>query len=112
MLSLYSSPDIAIVTAGRGGLGRRLVGEPVYIPHIRGEAFFRGLVRIGEPGGGLGSWCVSSGVFAVGGVCVGEGFHGPEYTTGCGGVDVIPQPVGILAKRIYLGLCNEAFGGT
>jgi hypothetical protein len=45
---------------------------------------FAGLVGIGEPGGGLGIRCLSSGAFAVFEVYFGEGFHGGKYAAGCG----------------------------
>jgi len=45
---------------------------------------FAGLVGVREPGGGLGSRCLSSGAFAVFEVYFGEGFHGGKYAAGCG----------------------------
>jgi hypothetical protein len=59
----------------------------------------RGRLRIGEPCGGGGSWCVGSCVFAVCGVYIGEGFHGGKYTIGCGVGDVTPQFIAILSEK-------------
>jgi hypothetical protein len=59
----------------------------------------RGWLRIGEPGGGCGGWCISSRAFVVCGVYCGEGFHGGKYTTGWGALDVTPQPIAILLEK-------------
>jgi hypothetical protein len=76
-----------------------LLFEVEDVTHVRRQDGGAGLVGIGEPGGGFGRGRLSSRASAVFKVYFGERFHGGKYTTGCGVVDVTPQPVAILSGK-------------
>lgn len=69
----------------------------------------QGWLWIGEPGSSSGGGRLSARAFAVFGVDFGEGFHGGNYTTGCGILSVTPQPEGLYKNELSPVRCVEAF---